>query len=213
MRMNASGGTGGGAKRRLDSLVVSIFADKPTLCGERVVLRPFATADIEAMGAILADPEVLRLTGSVHSSGAAQSQPRELDERTLDWYRSRNEQSDRLDLAVVDRSTGQCVGEAVLNDLSEPDASCNFRILLGPSGRDRGFGTEATRLIIDHAFGTTALHRIELDVIAFNPRALRVYERVGFVIEGRRRDAFSFDGERYDDIIMSILRPEWASRH
>ncbi len=100
----------------------------------------------------------------------------------------------------------------MLNDLSEPDASCNFRILLGPNGRDRRFGTEATRLIIDHAFGTTPLHRIELDVIAFNPRALRVYERVGFVIEGRRREAFTFDGVRYDDIIMSILRPEWASR-
>ncbi len=49
-------------------------------------------------------------------------------------------------------------------------------------------------------------------MIAFNPRALRVYERVGFVIEGRRREAFTFDGVRYDDIIMSILRPEWASR-
>jgi RimJ/RimL family protein N-acetyltransferase len=192
---------------------VTIFADKPTLRGERVVLRPFGTADIEAMGTILADPEVLRLTGSVHSSGAAQSQPDQLDERALEWYRTRNEQYDRLDLAVVDRSTDQCVGEAVLNELSEPDASCNFRILLGPDGRDRGFGSEATMLIIDHAFATTDLHRIELDVIAFNPRALRVYQQVGFVIEGRRRDAFTFDGERYDDIIMSVLRPEWASRH
>jgi RimJ/RimL family protein N-acetyltransferase len=192
---------------------VTIFADKPTLLGRLMLLRPFTPSDIDAMGPILADPEVLRLTGSVHSSEAAQRQPKRLDERALEWYRTRNEQVDRLDLAVVDRSTDRCVGEAVLNDLSEPDASCNFRILLGPDGRDRGFGSEATGLIIDHAFASTDLHRIELDVIAFNPRALRVYEQVGFVIEGRRRDAFTFDGDRYDDIIMSILRPEWAARH
>jgi RimJ/RimL family protein N-acetyltransferase len=191
---------------------VSIFADEPTLRGELVVLRPFTAGDIEAMGAILADPDVLRLTGSVHTSDAARSMPAELDDQTRQWYRTRHEHHDRLDLAVVDRIGDRCVGEVVLNELSEANASCNFRILLGPSGRDRGFGSEAIRLTLDHAFATTVLHRIELAVFEFNPRALRVYERVGFVIEGRRREAFSFDGERYDEIIMSILRPEWASR-
>ncbi len=188
---------------------MSIFAEKPTLVGRTVVLRPFTSADIAAMGGILADPDVLRLTGSVHTTEAAHGALGELDERAREWYDTRNAQVDRLDLAVVDRSTDRCIGEAVLNDLSPPDATCNFRILLGPDGRDRGFGSEATRLMVDHAFATTNLHRIELDVIGFNPRALRVYERAGFVIEGRRRDAFTFDGRRYDDIIMSVLRPEW----
>ena len=99
---------------------MTIFADKPTLLGRLMLLRPFTPSDIDAMGPILADPEVLRLTGSVHSSEAAQRQPKRLDERALEWYRTRNEQVDRLDLAVVDRSTDRCVGEAVLNVSANP---------------------------------------------------------------------------------------------
>jgi RimJ/RimL family protein N-acetyltransferase len=188
------------------------FVVKPLLRGGRTVLRPFTEADIAAMGPVLADPEVLRLTGSVHTSREATSRPPVLTERELEWYRTRKDQPDRLDLAIVDAATDECVGEAVLNDLSEVDQACGFRILVGPRGRDRGLGSEATRLVVDHAFSTTDLHRIELEVYAFNPRALRVYEKAGFVVEGRRRDALRFDDDRVDAIVMSVLRPEWEAR-
>ncbi len=188
------------------------FSVKPILHGERVVLRPFTESDIDAMGPILADPEVLRLTGSVHSSAEAAAAGSRHDDRTLRWYRSRNTRTDRLDLAIVDGTAGRCVGEVVLNDWDPGNQTCNFRILIGPAGRDRGLGTEATALMIDHAFTFIDLYRIELEVYAFNPRAQRVYERAGFVREGRRRAALCFDGERVDAITMALLRPEWEAR-
>lgn len=188
------------------------FADKPTLQGTSVILRPFTLRDVEAMGAVLADPEVIRLTGSANSTADTLGRSSDLDEKTRDWYSSRAEQTDRLDLAVIDRATDECVGEVVLNDWSSDDESCNFRVLIGPRGRGRGLGTEATALLLDHAFSTLPLHRIELEVYAFNPRARHVYERSGFVVEGTRRDAFVFDDERIDAIVMSILRPEWDMR-
>jgi RimJ/RimL family protein N-acetyltransferase len=184
------------------------FADKPTLTGDRAVLRPFGDGDLHAMAEAIADPEVGRLTGSVNSS----SQPADdgFDEdRLREWYSSRNAQTDRLDLAVVDRESGECVGEAVLNEWEPENASCNFRILIGPRGRDRGLGTEATRLILAHAFETIGLHRVSLEVYAFNPRAQRAYEKVGFVREGVRRDALRFDGGFVDSVLMSVLAPEW----
>ncbi len=187
-----------------------IFATKPTLVGGRVVLRPFTPADIEAMGPVLADPEVLRLTGSVHSTEEATGVSPELDERTLTWYRTRAEQEDRLDLALVDAATDLCVGEAVFNEWRPESRVCNFRILIGRLGRDRGLGSEAIRLMVDHAFRSTDLNRIELEVYAFNPRALHVYQRAGFVVEGRRREALSFDGAYVDAIVMSMLRREWS---
>jgi RimJ/RimL family protein N-acetyltransferase len=186
------------------------FAVKPTLTGQRVVLRPFTEADIAAMGPVLADPEVLRLTGSVHTTQEATSRPPVLTERELEWYRTRADQDDRLDLAIVDRATDGCVGEVVLNDFDAGNQACGFRILVGPEGRGRGLGSEATRLVLDHAFSTTDLHRVELEVYAFNPRALHVYERVGFVVEGTRRDALRYDDERVDAIGMAVLRHEWA---
>lgn len=59
----------------------------------------------------------------------------------------------------------------------------NFRILIGPRGRDRGLGTESTRLVIDYGFSNTSLKQVTLGVYAFNPRAMRVYEKLGFVVE------------------------------
>ncbi|WP_448003462.1 GNAT family N-acetyltransferase [Agromyces bauzanensis] len=188
------------------------FAEKPTLRGERALLRPFEAADLDALGPILADPEVLRLTGSVHSTTESEHERPELDERTRAWYETRNEQVDRLDLAVVDAATGVCVGETVLNHWDAGNLSCSFRILLGPDGRNRGIGSEVTRLTIDHAFSTTPLHRLELEVFAFNPRARRVYDTAGFVFEGVRRGALRFDDGYVDAAVMSILRPEWEAR-
>ena len=189
---------------------------KPVLAGERVVLRPFTEADIEEMGPILADPEVLRLTGSVDSTRAAESAVPAIDARTRTWYLGLAARTDRLDLAVVDAAGGQCVGEVVLNDLDARNRSCGFRILLGPAGRNRGLGSEATALLLEHAFTATALHRIELEVYDFNPRARHVYERAGFIFEGTARATLLFDGQFIDAHQFSILstdpRPGPAAR-
>ena len=190
----------------------TVFSAKPTLTGDRAVLRPFTPADIDAMGPILAEPEVIRLTGSAHSTADTTGQSPVHDERTRRWYETRAKQDDRLDLAIVDRATDRCVGEVVLNDWQPENESCGFRILIGPGGRDRGLGSEATRLMLAHAFTALGLYRVELGVYAFNPRGRRVYERAGFVVEGTRRAGLVFDGERVDEVLMAILRPEWEQR-
>ena len=180
------------------------WGTKPTLRGERVTLRPFRDGDAQRIQDCF-DLEALRLTGSVHSTGEAEAATGGVpDERTREWYATRNDQEDRLDLAVEDRD-GLFVGEVVLNDWDPGNRSCGFRILLGPQGRDRGLGTEATRLVLDHAFDVLGLHRVELTWFSFNPRAGRVYEKAGFVVEGRRREALLWDGEWYDAIDMSVI--------
>lgn len=186
-----------------------MFSTKPTIEGRLAKLRPFTPADIEAMGPILADPEMLHFTGSVHSAVEAEGKSPHLDAASRQWYETRADQADRLDLAIVDPSTDKCVGEIVLNELSAHDDSCNFRILIGVDGRNRGIGSEATRMLLDYAFRATSLNRVELEVYAFNPRARHVYERCGFVYEGRKRAALKFDGEYVDAIVMSMLRSDW----
>lgn len=183
-----------------------VFAAKPTLLGQRVVLRPFEPADIDAMGPILADPEVLRLTGSVTTSREIEEASPQLSDRVREWYQTRADQADRLDLAILDREAGRCVGEVVLNDVRAAEEACNLRILIGPDGRGRGLGTEAVRLIVDHAFATTSMNRVSLDVLASNPRARRAYERVGFAVEGVLVEDVIFDGERDDSVLMALLR-------
>ncbi|MFE9018982.1 GNAT family N-acetyltransferase [Streptomyces sp. NPDC007808] len=182
---------------------MSDFSVKPVLRGERALLRPLVEEDAPVMARILDDPEVIRLTGSPDDKFGL--------DRLRVWYGSRNDQTDRLDLGIVDRASGELVGEVVLNDWDEYNRSCSFRILIGPAGRDRGLGTEAIRLIVGHAFEQLDLHRVSLHVLPYNPRARRAYEKVGFVAEGVSRQSVWFGGEWIDEIQMSILAPEWAA--
>jgi RimJ/RimL family protein N-acetyltransferase len=191
----------------------SDFSIKPTLTGERVVLRPFILdEDAEALREMLQDPEAIRLTGGGHDPGDVPEWDEAAEAKFRDWYSTRNEQPDRLDLAVVNKATGRCVGEVVLNDWNDANRSCGFRALLGPGGRDRGLGTEAARMIVGYGFERLGLHRISLEVYSFNPRARRVYDNIGFIAEGVLRETLRWDGGWIDATVMSILAPEW-SRH
>ena len=119
---------------------------------------------------------------------------------------------DRLDLLLIARD-GAIVGESVVNDI-DWDARCaNFRCaIFQPAHRGRGLGAFLIRSACAAAFDHLHLHRLELDVFAFNPRALHAYERAGFVREGVRRAAIP-DGDTYaDDILMAMLDTEWRAR-
>ncbi len=74
---------------------------------------------------------------------------------------------------------------------------------------DQGLGTEVMRLMLKYGFETLNFRKIILRIMEFNQRAGKVYERVGFVLEGRlRQDAFRH-GKYWDTLVMGILRSEW----
>ncbi|MGI5273968.1 GNAT family N-acetyltransferase [Nonomuraea sp. CA-218870] len=179
-----------------------MFSEKPVLTGERVTLRPVGPEHADGLYALVSDPEVRRLTGS-HAAFDPEACRR--------WCATRGDQPDRLDLAI--EAGGEYVGEVVLNEVDPANLSCNLRIaLIGARAFGKGYGTEAIALTLGHAFGTTPLHRISLEVFAFNDRARHVYKKLGFVEEGRLRDALRWEGAWHDAVVMSVLRPDWLSR-
>jgi RimJ/RimL family protein N-acetyltransferase len=184
------------------------FAEKPVLTGRLVTLRPVLAED--AAGLFAMDDETGRLTGSTKK----EDDPNWTLENLQRWYASRAEHDDRIDLSIIERATGAWAGEVVLNELNVGNESCGFRIALqGPRFYGRGLGTEATRLIIGYAFATVGVHRIELQVYDFNPRARHVYERVGFVHEGTMREALRWDGQWIDCHLMGMLASDWDRLH
>lgn len=173
---------------------------KPHLAGEKTILRPFKAGDFPYLEECLTDPEVHKFTGS----GS------DFDRDTvMQWYNTRNEQTDRLDLAIVDKSTDILVGEVVVNLYDEQNQSMNFRILIGPRGRNRGLGTEATQLMIDYIFKNTQLNQLNLGVYAFNPRAIKVYEKIGFVVDSIDKNDLEYEGEWIDAFNMILTRENW----
>ncbi len=179
---------------------VDAFRDQPTLTGDRVRLEPLGPAVLRGYWHMMQEPEGFRLTGT-HSDFTLAEVER--------WLRSRADHHDRADWAAMDIASGQFVGEVVLLDLDPSNEVAGFRIgLSDPTVYGRGYGTEMTRLVLHYAFDTIGLHRVELQVYEHNPRALRVYEKCGFRVEGRRRDALLWDGVRYDSLMMAVLRTD-----
>jgi RimJ/RimL family protein N-acetyltransferase len=83
---------------------------------------------------------------------------------------------------------------------------------IGIGDRDfwgKGYGTDAMNVILRYAFQELNLRRVSLDTFEYNPRAIRSYEKAGFVHEGRAREYLLREGRRWDLIYMGILREEW----
>lgn len=74
-----------------------------------------------------------------------------------------------------------------------------------------GLGTDALNALLDFGFGELRLERIYLEVFDYNPRAMRSYEKAGFVTEVRRRHARFHRGQFHDMVVMAILRDEWLA--
>ena len=75
----------------------------------------------------------------------------------------------------------------------------------------KGYGTEAMKLLLGYGFNTLNLNRLDLKVNDFNSRAIKCYQNLGFVEEGRMREASFVNGKYHDQILMSILRKEWKN--
>ncbi|KUL40902.1 GCN5 family acetyltransferase [Streptomyces sp. NRRL F-4489] len=172
--------------------------EKPVLEGGRIRLVPLAARHAGAFHATFQDPETRRLTGTHHDW----TRP-EIDA----WIAECAERPDRLDLAVEDRATGGYLGDLALSRIDPDNAHGAFRIALSPAARGRGLGSEAVRLLLGYAFERVGLHRVQLEVFAFNERARRAYERCGFAVEGRQREALRWDGAWHDVLLMAALRP------
>jgi RimJ/RimL family protein N-acetyltransferase len=193
----------------------------PELRQGLVRLRPMEARDADRIWESVQDPEGLRLTGTT----------REITRAMVDeWCATVSERPDRFDWAITPGQyrdgqpvSDELIGEIVLNEVDEQSRSANLRLQLLKDYRGRGYGGEAIQAVLKFAFDGSRdadgeweegprLHRVSLDVLAFNPRALHLYESLGFVEEGRLRDAHQDGGTWSDRIVMSMLEGEYRDR-
>jgi RimJ/RimL family protein N-acetyltransferase len=129
-----------------------------------------------------------------------------------EWFnRQRGDQDSRI-FAILTRAEGKLIGNCGLHNIDRINRHAIFGIFIGDKSYwGKGYGTDATRTLLRHAFEEAGLHRVELQVFSFNPRAMRVYEKVGFRLEGTRKQALFREGTWHDEHIMAILCDEWAA--
>jgi len=108
------------------------------------------------------------------------------------------------------RDAGTPVGFTIVRDWASPErATCVKRIIVSNPGN--GIGRRLLRAVVDTIFHETDAHRVWLGVFPENARARRTYEAISFKAEGVARGSAFFGGVHRDELIMSVLRPEWTS--
>ncbi len=172
--------------------------------GHLVALRRHRPENLATVVRWYRDPELARLT-------RYQTRPMPAEE-VEQFFRSRLLAPEALAYAIHERPGDRLVGITTFSSLDPDNGSALFHITIGE--RDawgRGLGTEATELMLTHAFERLGLHRVGLSVFAFNERAVRSYQKVGFRLEGRLREAIWRDGRYWDELQMGILAEEWRA--
>lgn len=177
----------------------------PLIRGQKVVLRRPRADDLPHVRRWYVDPELARLT-------RYQTRPMSDSEIEL-FFRSRLLAPDALAYAILELPSQRLVGFTTFSGLDADNGSVLYHITIGErEAWNRGLGTETTALMLGHAFERLGLHRVGLTVFEFNERAIRAYEKAGFRIEGRLREAVRRDGRFWDEITMGVLEHEWHAR-
>ena len=174
--------------------------------GDRIRFRAPEKEDIPMFVDWINDPEV--------RAGLSLFLPMSVanEEQWFENMLKRPQEEQPLTIEVQDEGGWNPIGNVGLFSFNDIARSAEAGIMIGEKAYwDQGYGTEAMKLLLKHGFETLNLNRISLQVFANNPRAIRCYEKVGFVHEGRLSQAMFTDGVYYDVLWMSVIREEWTS--
>jgi RimJ/RimL family protein N-acetyltransferase len=172
----------------------------PPLEGRLVRLRAYERVDADTMNELFSDPDVLQGIGSVRFPQAIAG-----FKEFLDGVRGSRTTSA---FAIETLSERTPVGGCGLEDIQPSVRTASLGVWLGKPYWGRGLGTDATRTLCRFGFRYMNLHRIELNVFAWNVAAVRAYEKVGFTVEGTRRHSGFLGGVHTDSYLMGLLDEE-----
>ena len=180
-------------------------AHLPTIHTSRLQLRALRTTDVPAFFGVFGDPEVCRYWSrpALPDLRAAANLQEEIDRhfaaRTLFQW------------GIAERESDYVIGTVTLAALSVEHRRAEVGFALARSEWGRGYLTEALPALLDFAFTTLGLHRLEADVDPRNERSIRLLERVGFTREGYQRERYFQMGEWQDAVLYGLLHPSSSS--
>lgn len=122
--------------------------------------------------------------------------------------------NNEYDFAIVNLETDELIGNCGIMNINQKDRYAEVGIFIGKEkDRNKGYGTEALKLLLDYSFNYLNLNNMELAVMSFNERAIACYKKVGFKEYGRRRESYFLNGKYYDRVFMDILAREFEGEY
>ena len=175
----------------------------PILCirGEKIALGPLDRSFVPLQTRWINEFATTRTLGAV-------ARPRTEAEHDR-WYEQRTS-GDHITFAIYDIADMSPIGSVGLFDLDRRNGTCELGVgIMEPTGRGRGLGTEAVKLITGYAIADLGMHNVQLAALEFNAAGLRAYEKAGFREYGRRREAWLHNGRWWDIVYMEVLESAW----
>jgi diamine N-acetyltransferase len=173
-----------------------------TLVGESIALGPLSHTYLPEYHRWLNDIEVM-------ATYSLRWTPKTW-EATEQWYAELVRSSATVAFTLFQRATLRPIGFTALVNINHYHQIADFDIIIGEKSLwGQGYGTEATRLTAEYGFVALNLHSIMLTVRSFNAGGIRAYERAGFRLFGRRREARQMAGQRTDLLYMECLATEF----
>ena len=115
--------------------------------------------------------------------------------------------------SIIDNGSNELIGNCGFSDIDHINQTGEVGMFIGDKKYwNKGYGTEALTLLLDYGFKALNLHNISLRVYSFNERAIKAYEKTGFKITGKKREALLRGKERHDIIFMDILYDEFYGK-
>ncbi len=177
------------------------------ILGQRTRLRPVEKDDLPRFVRWFGDPELRSFLDSYLPFGQVQ------EERWFDRNVAAGDlQAWAIDAQPADMAVGPWVhiGSCGFHSIEWRHRSGEVGIVIGTQDFwGKGYGTDAMQTLVAWGLYTLNLQRVQLRVHADNPRAIRCYEKVGFQVEGRLRQANFHAGGYRDTLIMAVLREDW----
>ena len=178
-----------------------------TIETERLILRRFEYTDDDAILKYwVADEKIQSLYSEpVYST-------KDEVKGLLDKYIGSYEKNDYYRWAVVEKTTGECIGQIAYFLVDSKNYFAEIEYCIGSDFQCKGFATEATKAVIAYGFDRMNLHKVQICTKTINAPSKRVIEKCGFVYEGTLRDYFFMNGEYVGRLYFSILRNEFETK-
>lgn len=172
------------------------------LDGKRIYLRPIMQQDLSNYFDWLNDQELTRyMQRGVY--------PNNMDEMQR-YHESMQGSKDNLHFAIIGKEGNMHIGNIALLNIHQVFRTAEISIIVGAKHEHgKGYGTEAIKLLVDHAFMRMNLNRIGAGMVAKNEACKRSFLSAGFLADGKMRQLYYCDGEYQDVWMYSILKTDW----
>jgi RimJ/RimL family protein N-acetyltransferase len=170
------------------------------ISGKKIRLRAVERSDIPTFVRWFNDPEVTQYLAMYMPMSQAQ------EER---WFEAQLEQRDGF-VFSIETLDGRLIGNLGLSSIDWKNSKALLGIVLGEKEYwNHGYGADAIIALLGFAFRQLNLHRVYLFTYEYNKRAIQCYEKCGFKLEGRMRQAHFYNGRYHDELAMGVLREEF----